>query len=322
MLLLNYGVSRKIFSILLFLLLLLPILDAGDPIDSHFVRRRAKRLSSPYFDKEKTLVLAKYVVSIRSRRPHKLFGDNHFCGGVIISRTYILTSAHCAMDKRKIVHRSRVLVVVAGTTNRLKSRKGLSLNMEVKKIFVPDKFTVFNTNNIALMMLAKKLPLDNPLVGVINLPTADPEPGLNYTVLGWGRIFKGGPLASDILHIDVELLPRDICEKKVHILKEEMLCAGNLNNTMDENPCAGDTGSPLIFNETVFGVVSYRVGCGSRTLPSIYTNVYMHMDWINGIMNNNVANRLYYSPNYLFTTIGIFIGNKILKSWGFYLITT
>lgn len=62
--------------------------------------------------------------------------------------------------------------------------------MEVKKIFVPDKFTVFNTNNIALMMLAKKLPLDNPLVGVINLPTADPEPGLNYTVLGWGRIFK------------------------------------------------------------------------------------------------------------------------------------
>ncbi|KQS44215.1 uncharacterized protein Dere_GG13441, isoform B [Drosophila erecta] len=173
----KYGVSRKIFSFLLFLLLLLPTFDAGDPIGSHFVRRRPKRLSSPYFDREKTLVLAKYVVSIRSRRPHKFFGDNHFCGGVIISRTYILTSAHCAMDKRKIVHRSRVLVVVAGTTNRLKIREGLSLILEVKKIFVPDKFTVFNTNNIALMMLAKELPSDNPLVGVIKLPTADPEPG-------------------------------------------------------------------------------------------------------------------------------------------------
>ncbi|EDW99940.2 uncharacterized protein Dyak_GE22797, partial [Drosophila yakuba] len=284
--------------------------------------RRAKRLSSPYFDKEKTLVLAKYVVSIRSRRPHKFFGDNHFCGGVIISRTYILTSAHCAMDKRKIIHRSRLLVVVAGTTNRLRSREGLSLSLEVKKIFVPDNFTVFNTNNIALMMLAKKLPSDNPLVGVIKLPTADPKPGMNYTVLGWGRIFKGGPLASDILHIDVELLPREICEKKIHIFKEEMMCAGNLNNSMDENPCAGDTGSPLILNETVFGVVSYRVGCGSKTLPSIYTNVYLHMDWIEGIMNKNEAYRLCYTPNYLLATIGIFIGNKILKSCGIYLKTT
>ncbi|XP_043648097.1 trypsin I-P1 isoform X2 [Drosophila teissieri] len=312
--LVKYGVSRKIFSFLLFLLLLLPAFDAGDPIGSHFVRRRGKRLSSPYFDKEKTLVLAKYVVSIRSRRPHKFFGDNHFCGGVIISRTYILTSAHCAMD--------RFLVLVAGTTNRLRSREGLSLSLEVKKIFVPDNFTVFNTNNIALMMLAKKLPSDNPLVGVIKLPTADPEPGMNYTVLGWGRIFNGGPLASDILHIDVELLPREICEKKIHIFKEEMMCAGNLNNSMDENPCAGDTGSPLILNETVFGVVSYRVGCGSKTLPSIYTNVYLHMDWIEGIMNKNEANRFCYTPNYLLATIGIFIGNKILKSCGFYLKTT
>ncbi|XP_039230700.1 trypsin I-P1 isoform X2 [Drosophila yakuba] len=312
--LVKYGVPRKIFSFLLFLLLLLPIFDASDPIGSHFVLRRAKRLSSPYFDKEKTLVLAKYVVSIRSRRPHKFFGDNHFCGGVIISRTYILTSAHCAMD--------RLLVVVAGTTNRLRSREGLSLSLEVKKIFVPDNFTVFNTNNIALMMLAKKLPSDNPLVGVIKLPTADPKPGMNYTVLGWGRIFKGGPLASDILHIDVELLPREICEKKIHIFKEEMMCAGNLNNSMDENPCAGDTGSPLILNETVFGVVSYRVGCGSKTLPSIYTNVYLHMDWIEGIMNKNEAYRLCYTPNYLLATIGIFIGNKILKSCGIYLKTT
>ncbi|XP_043862010.1 trypsin I-P1 isoform X2 [Drosophila santomea] len=312
--LVKYGVPRKIFSFLLFLLLLLPILDASDPIGSHFVRRRAKRLSSPYFDKEKTLVLAKYVVSIRSRRPHKFFGDNHFCGGVIISRTYILTSAHCAMD--------RLLVVVAGTTNRLRSREGLSLSLEVKKIFVPDNFTVFNTNNIALMMLAKKLPSDNPLVGVIKLPTADPKPGMNYTVLGWGRIFKGGPLASDILHIDVELLPREICEKKIHMFKEEMMCAGNLNNSMDENPCAGDTGSPLILNETVFGVVSYRVGCGSKTLPSIYTNVYLHMNWIEEIMNKNEAYRLCYTPNYLLATIGIFIGNKILKSCGIYLKTT
>ncbi|XP_017041569.1 trypsin alpha-3 isoform X2 [Drosophila ficusphila] len=192
--------------------------------------------------------------------------------------------------------------------------------MPVKKIFVPEAFTVFNTNNLALMMLAKKLPLDNPHVGVISLPTADPEEGLNYTVLGWGRVYKGGPMASRLLHIDVELLPREVCEKKLHTFKEEMMCAGNLNNSLDENPCAGDTGSPLIHNETVFGVVSYRIGCGSRTLPSVYTNVFVHLDWIDGIMKENRANLAEDTLICLLTTLSVLMGNKILKGCALYLI--
>jgi len=125
-------------------------------------------------------------------------------------------------------------------------------------------------------------------------------------------------MASNILHIDVELLPREVCEKKLHTFKEEMMCAGNLNNSLDENPCAGDTGSPLILNRTVFGVVTYRIGCGSKTLPSVYTNVYVHMNWINDIMAKNEGNRMEYTLNCLLTTIGVLIGNKILKSCGFY----
>ncbi|XP_017072257.1 uncharacterized protein LOC108108663 isoform X2 [Drosophila eugracilis] len=96
MLLVKYTESGKLF--ILFLLLLLPSHDAGSPIESPYIHRRVKRLSSPYFEKEKTLRLAKYVVSIRSRSVHKYFGDNHFCAGVIISETFILTAAHCAME--------------------------------------------------------------------------------------------------------------------------------------------------------------------------------------------------------------------------------
>ncbi|XP_041564302.1 trypsin-2 isoform X1 [Drosophila elegans] len=319
MLLVKHKVSRKFCSFLLFLLLLLPSCYSGSPMGGHFIRRRTKRLSSPFFDEEKTLRLAKYIVSIRSRTPRKFFGDNHFCGGVIVSQKYILTAAHCAMDKRKIIHRSRVLVV-AGSPNRLKYQDGITASVPVKKIFVPEKFTVFNTHNIALMMLAKKLPLDNPQVGVINLPTTDPEPGLNYTVLGWGRVFKGGPMASNILHIDVELLAREICEKKLHTFKEEMLCAGNLNNSLDENPCAGDTGAPLIHNETVFGVVSYRLGCGSTTLPSVYTNVYLHLDWINEIMAKNAGKHLKHTLSLILIGM-VVVRNTILNSWRLYLIT-
>ena len=40
----------------------------------------------------------KYMVSIRSRNPQRFFGDNHFCAGTIISKTAVLTAAHCVME--------------------------------------------------------------------------------------------------------------------------------------------------------------------------------------------------------------------------------
>ncbi|XP_016971340.2 uncharacterized protein LOC108038957 isoform X2 [Drosophila rhopaloa] len=95
MLLVNNNVSRNLCSFLLFFMLLLPLSSESG---THYILRREKRLSSPLFDEKKTLTLAKYVVSIRSRSPRHFFGDNHFCGGVIVSQTYILTSAHCAME--------------------------------------------------------------------------------------------------------------------------------------------------------------------------------------------------------------------------------
>ncbi|KAH8301280.1 hypothetical protein KR018_010447, partial [Drosophila ironensis] len=243
-------------------------------------RRRNKRLSSPSFDERRTPELAKYVVSIRSRTPRRVFGDNHFCAGVIISPRFVLTSAICTMDKRKIVHPSRSLLVVAGTENRLKYNPATTLNLPVKKIFVPVNFTIRNTNNIAILKLLFDIPKDNANVAVINLPTSPPQFGNNYTVLGWGRMYKGGPMSASIFHIDVELLKQEECMEIVNTFREEMLCAGNLANELDENPCAGDCGGPLLLNKTVYGIVSYRIGCGSNYLPSIYTDVYYHAAWI------------------------------------------
>ncbi|XP_064552436.1 trypsin alpha-3-like isoform X2 [Drosophila montana] len=196
--------------------------------------------------------------------------------------------------------RSRVLVVVAGAPNRLKVVTDQTLNVPICDIFVPTNYTVFNTNNIALMELAYDLPSANKHIGIINLPTQPPATDLTYRVLGWGRVYKGGPLASRILFIDVNLQKRNVCESLIENFKPAMLCAGNLNSSEDENPCPGDSGDPLLLNLTIYGIATYGLGCGYGYMPSVYTDVWYHMGWINEVLKQNLSPKYQFQPHYMF----------------------
>lgn len=58
-----------------------------------------------------------------------------------------------------------------------------------------------------------------------------------------------------------------------------MLCAGVPEDYLFD-VCPGDTGGPLICNNTLTAVTSARVGCGKNRTPSLYTDVWHAMHWI------------------------------------------
>ncbi|XP_017053070.1 snake venom serine proteinase 12-like isoform X2 [Drosophila ficusphila] len=172
--------NQNLFSFILFSLLF--------TCHASPVKNRTKRISNGFYDEE-AVRLGKYVVSIRTRNAQKYFGDNHFCSGVILAPKFVLTSVHCLINHRRVFYDSRVYLIVAGTTNRLKYVPHRTFVTLVKKIFVPVNFTMYNKQDVGLLHIKTPFPRDNDYIRIAKLPVAPPPAGLHCEVMGWGRLF-------------------------------------------------------------------------------------------------------------------------------------
>ncbi|XP_016955852.1 chymotrypsin-2 isoform X2 [Drosophila biarmipes] len=246
---------------------------------------RVKRLSNANYD-EQSFRLAPMMVSIRTRSVHRYFGDNHFCSGVIVSPTFVLTSAHCLINNRRVLYSSQVLTVVAATVNRLKYMSKRTFITPVDSMILPDNFSLLNKQDVAILKMATEFPRNHKFISVAKLPIEPPKVGLKCFVPGWGRMFRGGPLATHLLYINVEIIDRKICAKRLNVRATDLLCAEDTDPLSSQQPCGGDWGSPLIHENTVYGLVSFLVGCGIGK-PSVYTDIYASLEWIEGKIVSN-----------------------------------
>lgn len=101
---------------------------------------------------------------------------------------------------------------------------------------------------------------------------------------------QGGPMCGRILYIDIALQTREFCMGLIKHFTPEMICAGDFGDE-DKSTCAGDSGDPFMLDDTVYGIATYGLGCGNASMPSVYTSVYYHMDWIKHVMKVNGSRR-------------------------------
>ncbi|XP_026559466.1 ovochymase-1-like [Pseudonaja textilis] len=239
--------------------------------------------------------------------------DEYICGGAVLTRTWIVTAAHCLKKEGKYQDLWRVVVA----THDIKEQDQSSQKRLVKQYIAhPDFNTSTLDSDIALVELTEPLEF-NHYVHPVCLPEQDEkiEPSRICVITGWGNQYEGKhfpfhrknilmsqndsyPIcqpwkyraqSSKLHQLRVPILVSEECQKYFvnhpGVVNERMFCAG-FPAEGGKDGCTGDSGGPLVCPTkdssyyTLNGIISWGFGCGRKSYPGVYTNVAAFADWI------------------------------------------
>ncbi|XP_060531758.1 phenoloxidase-activating factor 2-like [Cylas formicarius] len=222
------------------------------------------------------------------------------CTGSLIHGQVVLTANHCVRRFKA----SDVTVILNSQIELLNVGENPEMQRNVKEIIThPEYNSGALYNDIALMVLDVPYDVNNKSVPINTLCVNRNTPfeNLKCLVAGWGKkppmigqtqILKKVELPT-IEHAQCQNLLRGTRLGPYFILDESFMCAGGEHG---KDACKGDGGSPLMCpsssGNSMFqvGIVSWGIGCGTKNVPGVYTNVAKFHSWIkNELQNRNIA---------------------------------
>ncbi|GHI02181.1 serine protease [Streptomyces cellostaticus] len=219
---------------------------------------------------------APWTVALSSRARFGGTRAGQFCGGVAVTRTTVLTAAHCLAEEVLGAPPNQMpdLKVITGRTDLL-GTEGAEIAVQDARVN-PRYDAAANSGDFAVLTLAEPLPQS---AVVAMAPAGDPayRAGTEALVSGWGDTTGGGAYARGLHGARVHVLGDDLCARAYPggpegtFRADSMLCAGETAGGPDA--CQGDSGGPLVASGRLIGLVSWGSGCGRPGSPGVYTRV-------------------------------------------------
>lgn len=215
--------------------------------------------------------LAPYQVSLQN-----FWG--HSCGGAIIDKNWILTAAHCVLNKNVAD------VYVYTGTQDLTDPTGVFYYVE--RIFVHCNYdNPIMHNDIALLQLNSSIVL-NDKTQIIPLQNKPMKDGDDVLLTGWGTEEYMGEEPDRLKKVELKYMEHKRC-KEAHDNTPDVDVGHMCTFTKPgEGSCHGDSGGPLVSNGQLVGIVNWGMPCAIG-YPDVHASPYYYLDWIRKIMAGN-----------------------------------
>lgn len=195
---------------------------------------------------------------------------HHVCGGAVISKLHVVTAAHCVIGVNP-----NYVKIVSGSNKLGFGGK----QYDVSSIIVHDFYNdVTNEHDIALIRVKRRF--DLRYSRILKLRKQELAEGDEVLLSGFGASEPNGPSICTMQRLNLTVFNQETCEYAMRYstrsVTKDMFCTFTMYG---EGTCHGDSGSPLIKDMELVGVVSWGIPCAVG-FPDVHTRITPYIGWI------------------------------------------